>query len=64
MTDSTCLACETTTAYVYKYIELVNCLGCYERLTNNNFQCLKTKVLVDVSFIDCDLAGYPVQDIL
>ena len=57
MSYSTCLACKTTTTYVYKYIELINSLGCYERLTYNYFQGLKTKVLVDVSFIDCNLAG-------
>ena len=51
------LTCEAAATYIYKYIELINCLGCYERLTNNHFQGLKTKVLVDVSFIDSNLAG-------
>lgn len=35
MSDGSSLASETAAAYVYQYIELVSCLCCYKRLTNN-----------------------------
>jgi hypothetical protein len=42
VTDCASLASETTAAYVNLNIELVEGLGSYERLTNDNFQGLKT----------------------
>ena len=57
MTNCTSLAGEATATNSYDYVKLSFCLGCCERLTNNNFQSLKTKVLINVSFIDCNLAG-------
>ena len=57
MTDCSSLSGITTTAYVNQYVELVNIVGQYEWLTNDNLQGLKTKVLIDVSLIDSDLTS-------
>jgi len=40
-----------------QYIEFVSGLGRYKWLTHDQLQCLKTKILIDVSFIYRDLAG-------
>lgn len=56
MTDSSSLSCVTAAMYVYDYIELICCACSHERLANDNFQSLKSEILIDVSFIDCDLA--------
>ena len=56
VTDRSSLSCVTAAFYVYDHIEFVCCACSHERLANNNFQCLKSEILVDVSFIDCNLA--------
>ena len=56
MTNGTSLTCCTTTVYIYKNIKFVSCLCSYERLTNDQFQCLKTEILIDASFINNDVA--------
>ena len=55
MTDRASLSCVTAAVNVYDNIEFVCCLSRNERLANNNLQCLKSEILVDVSFIDSDL---------
>ena len=56
VTDRACLSCVTAAFYVYEYVEFVCCACRNERLANDNFQSLKSEILVDVSFIDRDLA--------
>lgn len=56
MADCSCLSCITASAYIHKNIKFVKCSCCYERLANNYFQCLETQIIVDISFINCDLA--------
>ena len=54
--DCSCLSCVTAAFYIYKYVELI-CRACRnKRLAYDNFQSLKSEILVDVSFIDRDLA--------
>ena len=57
MSYSTCLACKTTTTYVYKYIELINSLGCYERLTYNYFGLETLKLIVRSPLVLLGLEG-------
>ena len=52
MTDSTSLTSCTTTTNVYKNVEFVSGLSCCQRLTNDQFQGLKTKILIDISLVD------------
>ena len=54
MTDCSCLSCITTAAYINDHIEFICFSCCHERLANNNFQCFKTKILGDISFVDRD----------
>ena len=55
MADRSCLSCVTTSVYVYDHIELIDCACRNERLANDNLERLKSEILVDVSFIYCDL---------
>ena len=57
MTDSTCLACESTAMNINKYIKFINCLNDLERLTNYYLKCFKAKVVINVFFIDGNLAS-------
>lgn len=54
--DRSCLSCVTAAFHIYKYVKFICCACCHERLAYNNFQSLKSEILVDVSFIDRDLA--------
>ena len=56
MTDSSCLSCISTTTYINDYIELVSCLCSHERLANNNFQSLKSEILINVSLINSNFS--------
>ena len=55
MTNRSGLTGETTAAYIHQNIELVCRLGRNQRLTDNELQCLKAKILIDISFIDRNL---------
>ena len=50
------LTCVSATLYSNLNIVLINCLCSYKRLTNDNLKCLKTKVLIDVSLVDCNIS--------
>ena len=56
VTDRACLSCVTAAFYVYEYVEFVCCACRNKRLAYDNFQSLKSEILIDVSFIDRDLA--------
>ena len=56
MTDCSSLSCVTAAVYIYNNIEFICCLCRNKRLANNNLQCLKSEILIDVSFINSDLA--------
>ena len=60
MSDSTSLTCCAATSYSYNYVELVSCLCSYERLSNDNLECLKSEILIDRSLVDCNISisGY------
>ena len=48
---------KSTTVNVYQNVKFFCIVCCCQWLTNNNFQSLQSEVLVDVSFIDCDLTS-------
>ena len=56
VTDRACLACEAAAFDGNVDIKLTGCVGRLERLTDDNFQCLKSKIIFDVTLVDCDLA--------
>ena len=56
VTDRACLACEAAAFDGDVDVELTGCVGRLERLTDDNFQCLKSKIIFDVTLVDCDLA--------
>ena len=56
VSDSTSLSCISAAFYVNENVKFALCLCSSKRLTNDYFQCFKTEVLVDISFIDCDFA--------
>ena len=45
MTDSAGLTSKSAALYINQYIELINSLGCNQRLMNDNLQSLKGKIL-------------------
>ena len=57
VTDSSSLSGKSTTVNVYQNVKFFCIVCCCQWLTNNNFQSLQSEVLVDVSFIDCDLTS-------
>ena len=56
VSDSTSLSCVSAAFYINENIKFALCLCSSQWLTNDNFQCFKTEILVDISFIDCDFA--------
>ena len=55
MSDCTSLTCYSTACYCANDIVLIHCI-CYSKwLTNDELECLKTEVIVNVSAVDCDL---------
>ena len=56
MTDSSGLSGVSTTVHIYQYIEFIQCVRCNERLANDYFQSFQSKILVDISFINRNLA--------
>ena len=54
-TDSTCLACEAATENCYVDVELAEKICFSKWLTNDELECFKTEVVVDVTVVDCDL---------
>lgn len=57
MSDGTCLSACTAAADIYQNIKFICCLCSYQRLANDYFQCFQTKVVVDISLIDCNFSG-------
>jgi len=56
VTDSTCLTGDTTTVNVCNDVVLAHC-GCYaEGLVDDELECFKAEIIVDVTAVDCDLA--------
>ena len=55
MTNGTSLSCVSATAYVYDNVKFISIICSNKRLTNDNFQSLKTQILVNVTFVDGDL---------
>ena len=54
VTDCSSLSCVSTAANINDHVEFTLCLCSSQWLTNDNFQSLKSEVLIDVSFIDSD----------
>ena len=52
VTDCSCLSCVSAAVNVYDHVKFISGLCSCQRLTNDNFQGLQTKILIDVSFID------------
>lgn len=57
VTDGSGLAGVTAALDINLDVELIQSLGCAERLANDNLKGLKTEVLVDICLVDRDLAG-------
>nr|DAM77473.1 MAG TPA: hypothetical protein [Caudoviricetes sp.] len=57
MTDSACLTCETATFNSNFYIVFVSSVCSFQRLTSDDFQSLKTKIIVNIFFINCHFTG-------
>ena len=52
--DSACLTGYTATVYTAYDVELFCSVCESERLTNDELECVKTKVIVNISIVDCD----------
>ena len=55
MTDSACLSCKSTTTNGNFYIILIGSVCCLKWLTSDDLQCIKTEVLIHISFVYSDL---------
>ena len=56
MTDSACLTGDTTTVYKSDDVPLTFCACNTEGLVNDELECLKTEICVDILAIDCNNA--------
>ena len=52
VTDCSCLSCVSAAVNVYDHVKFISGLCSCQRLTNDYFQGLQTKILIDVSLID------------
>ena len=57
MTDGTGLAGYAAAAYTANDVKLLSGVGDGQRLTHDQFQGLQTKVIINISVVDGDLAG-------
>ena len=55
MTDSTCLTCYAAACNSANNVELLSCFCKVERLSNDELECLKTKVIINISVVDLSL---------
>ena len=62
VTDCSCLSCVSAAVNVYDHVKFISGLCSCQRLTNDNFQGLQTKILIDVSFIDSDFTNFKLND--